>query len=59
MKKEYETYWNELSSREQLLYDLLFTGITAALGGDEERASRIIDNAWKSADRLEPDNSKK
>lgn len=43
-----------LSPRERLLFDLLHTGVTAALCGGEKRASRIVENAWKSADRLQP-----
>lgn len=49
-----ESYWEGLSPRERLLFDLLHTGVAAALGGDEKRASRIIENAWKSADRIQP-----
>lgn len=54
MATDVESYWEGLSPRERLLYDLLNTGVTAALGGDEERAARIVENAWKSADRLQP-----
>lgn len=54
MNAETESYWEGLSPRERLLFDLLHTGVSAALGGDEERANRIIARAWKSADQLQP-----
>ena len=31
-----ESYWEGLNPRERLLFDLLHTGIAAALGGDEK-----------------------
>lgn len=49
-----ESYVENLSQRERLLFDLLHTGIAAALGGDEKRATRIVENAWKSANRIHP-----
>lgn len=49
-----ESYWQGLSARERLLFDLIQTGVTAALGEDEGRANRIILRAWQSADRLQP-----
>lgn len=51
---EAESYWEGLSPRERFLFDLLHTGVAAALGGDEKRATGIIEKAWKSADRLHP-----
>lgn len=54
MAKEAESYWEGLSPRERLLFDLLHTGVVAALAGDEDRATRILEGAWKSADRLQP-----
>lgn len=54
MDAETESYWEGLSQREQLLFDLLHTGFSAALCGDEKRANHIIISAWKSADRLQP-----
>lgn len=53
MDSDAESYWEGLSPRERLLYDLLHTGIAAVLGGDEESATRIVETAWKSADRLQ------
>ncbi len=54
MTTEAELYWEGLNPRERFLFDLLHAGVAAALGGDEKRATRIIENAWKSADRLHP-----
>ncbi|OKS78776.1 hypothetical protein PsaNZ64_00400 [Pseudomonas syringae pv. actinidiae] len=51
---EAESYWEGLNPRERFLFDLLHTGVAAALGGDEKRATGIIEKAWKSADRLHP-----
>lgn len=51
---EAESYREELNPRERFLFDLLHTGVAAALGGDEKRARGIIEKAWKSADRLHP-----
>lgn len=51
---EAESYWEGLSPRERFLFDLLHTGVATALGGDEKRATGIIEKAWKSADRLHP-----
>lgn len=49
-----ESCWQGLSARERLLCDLIRTGMTALLGGDEARANRISLRAWQSADRLRP-----
>lgn len=49
-----ETYLEGLQPRDRLLFDLLHTGVAAALGGDEKRATNIIETAWKSADQLQP-----
>ena len=47
-------YWEGLSPREKLLFDLLQVGVSAALGGDKDHAARIIEGAWQSADRIHP-----
>ncbi|MBP5107432.1 hypothetical protein [Pseudomonas protegens] len=49
-----ESYWEGQSPRERFLFDLLHTGGAAALGGDEKRATSLIEKAWKSAYRLHP-----
>lgn len=54
MHSDDQSYREALSPREQLLLDLLNTSIAAALGGDEKRASQIIDHAWKSTESIYP-----
>jgi hypothetical protein len=54
MSTDPKSYCEGLSPRERILYDLLLADVASALAGDQEHATRVVENAWKSADQVIP-----